>query len=335
MYPGEELLHAIDVHTAAESVTREALIQELKKTTQSDFDPRTGMQKDFSALTVFSKEFTVFLGYNNTQLIMDLTDWYDCSDHWKYRTKTQGTDSIRGVWVNILGATTPSQLQSSLPMDAIGGGLSSRMIFIYEDVKGKSVPFPDGINWVNKEGKTTTDKALSDAVKEKLIDDLMEIKQQRGEFAVDDSFLPLWETWYTGLDGQELFAGTFLEPYETRRATHLLKLCMIMSMNRDGKLVITGDDFKQALAILEAVEQKMPSTFRGVGKNEDSFVIGRVLNILIVKKEIYYNELLEKLLSDVSNEQLMRSILSLVKIGKIELAGMDDKGNSLIKFIRE
>ena len=64
-------------------------------------------------------------------------------DQWKYQTKGAGTsDYIDNVWVNILGGTTPGLLQSTIPVDAIGSGLTSRMVFVYADKKGKVIPTP-------------------------------------------------------------------------------------------------------------------------------------------------------------------------------------------------
>lgn len=313
MYPAQDLLRNIEVHLASEAVTREALIQELKKTTQADTNPLTGLPMKFSSLTIFSKEFTVFLGYNNNQLIMDLTDWYDCDDRWQYRTKTQGTDDIQGVWVNIFGATTPTQLQTSLPIDAIGGGLSSRMIFVYEEEKGKRVIFPDGINWVEPDEEDVIE-SLDKQKRENLLDDLMVLKQDRGEFRFDKSFKAAWEEWYNESEDDDRFEGTFLEPYHTRRGTHVLKLCMIMNANRNGQKIITADDLKMSNDILVETEHKMPYTFTGVGRSEDSFVLGKIISILTSKKEMMYSELLSMLINDANHDQTWRCIDSLSRM---------------------
>jgi hypothetical protein len=141
MSPGLEILEDLNIHLAAESITREALIRELRTATTTVTND-DGTIEFHSSLTIYSPELVVFLGHNNPQLLSDLTDWYDCRRKWTYRTKTQGTDEIHGVWVNLIGATTPELLQSALPLDAIGGGLTSRMVFVFEETKGKIVPAP-------------------------------------------------------------------------------------------------------------------------------------------------------------------------------------------------
>lgn len=324
MYPAQELIRSVDLKLASEAITREQLITELSQSTHTSDNPKTGLPELFSSLTVFSKEFTVFLGFNNTQLIMDLTDWYDCDDRWKYSTKTSGKYEIKGVWLNIIGATTPSQLQSSLPVDAIGGGLSSRVFFVYEDKRGKKVRYPKGINWADKEEEEVLSD-LNEAKRDKLIDDLMVLKQLRGEWQFDRSFQLAFDKWDEENDTMTKFQGTFLEPYHTRRTTHILKLAMILNANRTDDQIITGDDLLQAADILSATEIKMLDTFAGVGRSEDAFILGRVVAILNESPIMPYSELMTRLINDANPDQLWRVIQALVKMHKLEYDTKLDK----------
>ena len=138
MTPGYELLRSRGIKLAAESITREALIKELRESTDNTTDEE-GNPILHCSLTVFSPELTVFLGYSSLQLMSDLADWFDCRDLWIYRTKGSGTEEITNLWVNLIGATTPELLRSTLPKDAIGGGLTGRMIFVFETKKGLSI----------------------------------------------------------------------------------------------------------------------------------------------------------------------------------------------------
>ena len=327
MYPAEDLLRSIDIHMASEAITREQLIVELSKATDAENHPLTGLPTTFSSLTVFSKEFTVFLGYNNMQLLMDLTDWFDCSDKWKYSTKTSGKSDINGVWLNIIGATTPAQLQASLPIDAIGGGLSSRIIFVYESRRGKKVRYPSGVNWTDMEDEEVQDD-LDVETRNHLMDDLMLIKQERGEWKFDRSFQTEFDKWDEENESMTQFDGTFLEPYHTRRITHIIKLCMIMSMNRQGGHVITGDDLIQAAGILQATEKNMLRTFTGIGRSENAYVLGRVIAILNEKPVIMYSELLTILSNDATPDQLWAVVTGLEKMHRVRYKIILDEVNN-------
>lgn len=230
MAPARKLLESIEIPRVAEAVTREALIRTIKnsETTTLSKDP-SKPPKIHSSVTVFSPELTVFLGYNNLQLMSDLTDWFDCAERWAYHTKTQGTDDIRGIYVNLIGATTPDLLRSTLSLDAIGGGLTSRIIFVYEEKKGKTVPFP----MMSEE-----EKALEDLLRY----DLERILQMQGDFKVTKKFLDLWGDWYTAQDGVSPFKGFSphaLDGYIERRPTQVLKLSMIMSAAKSSNLTLT------------------------------------------------------------------------------------------------
>jgi hypothetical protein len=139
----EDIINKVpSIKISAQATSLQALIKNLKETNLTDLNRETGGMIFHSSLTVFSNEFTVFLGYHNSELIATLCDWFDCKEKWTYDTIKRGKEEIRGVWVNILAGTTHESLQASFPMEAIGGGLSSRIIFVNEFKKGKDVILP-------------------------------------------------------------------------------------------------------------------------------------------------------------------------------------------------
>lgn len=307
MGPGYHFLRELGIKMAAESITREALIRELKTANASQTNPETGEIFLHSSLTIYSPELTVFLGYNNLALMSDLTDWYDCRDRWTYRTKNMGTDDIVGVWVNLIGATTPDLIQSSMPLDAIGGGLTSRMIFIYEDKKGKIVPDP------------FIDPAIAE-LRVKLLQDLEQISLIQGEFRVTANFLERWVDWYTAQEHNPPFNDPRFAGYIERRPTHILKLCMIMNaMRHDGRMIITEKDFESALTLLREAEVKMPRTFGGVGESSSVRITNKVLEVLATVKVITREDLLNQFYHDADKFVLDKIIETLSGMGAIRL----------------
>ncbi len=144
MNPAKKHLANLQIKTAAEATTKEALIRRIAESSDTYNEAKKGMigMQTHCSLTVFAEELTVFLGYSNRELMAHLADWFDCSAKWTYDTKGAGTDEITNLWVNILGATTPELMQATMPMELMGGGLSSRMIFVYAPKKGKRTAFP-------------------------------------------------------------------------------------------------------------------------------------------------------------------------------------------------
>jgi len=305
MGPGFKFLKEMGIKMGAEAITREALIRELKTSGDTQIDA-TGKIIMHSSLTIYSQELTVFLGYNNQQLMADLADWYDCRDHWTYRTKNMGTDDITGVWVNLIGATTPELLQTTLPRDAIGGGLTSRMVFIYEQNKSKIVPAP----FLSAEER---------ALERDLLLDLEQIHMLSGEFKPTAAFLDRWVEWYTQSDKNPPFNDARFSGYIERRPTHLLKLATIMSASRSNDMAVDVQDFERALATLTAAERNMRHTFGGMGRAEIGDIIHRLMVMIINKKEIDYGEMMRQFYYDADPEELERSILALQTMGYVEV----------------
>lgn len=302
MGPALDLLYEIDLPLAAEATTREALIRSLFNSQATVVEPETGESYTHSSLTIFSGELTVFLGYQNQQLMSDLSDWFDCRKKWTYNTKTQGSDDVRGVWVNMLGATTPELIRSTLPMDAIGGGLTSRIIFVNEDQKGRIEPAP----FLSKEQLD---------IRRKLLYDLEQIHLLKGSFKVDNEFLERWCEWYKDQDENPPFSDKFFDGYLSRRANHVMKLSMVISAARRNSMEIYLQDFEDALTTLQQTEVKMTQTFQGVGKSPASDLLSSIMVTIGNEGKISRAELLRQhyrdVGSDVNLDQIIQTLESL------------------------
>jgi len=316
MGPGEDLLTDLGIKIASTSITREALIHQLKTCNDTNIT-KEGKMSNHSSLTIFSKELTVFLGYNNQQLMADLTDWFDCAGKWEYRTKNMGTDDINGVWVNLIGATTPDLLQTTLPRDAIGGGLTSRIIFVYENKKDHTEPFP-----------IMTMEEIS--LGENLRIDLENISMLQGEYTVTEGFIEKWIEWYTRIDNSpppfndHKFAGYF-----ERRPTHMYKLCMIFNSSRTDDMCIDVIDFDRALDLLTRTERMMPYTFSGLGKSPSSSILSRVLTVVGNKKKVSVAELQAMFWEDADKKVLTGVIETLISM-KFAIPSQEGKDAYLI-----
>lgn len=308
MGPGLDLLSDLGVTMAAQATTRQALIKRLKDTTYTDVQA-DGKMEFHSSLTVFSKEFTVFLGYHNRELMSDLCDWYDCDKRWKYETISRQTEEIIGVWVNIIGATTPDLISASLPPDAIGSGLTSRIIFICEESRGKIIPV----------------HFLSQAeinLRQELLEDLEQINVLSGKFRFTPDFIDRWTDWYV-VEGQlkNKFNDPRFEGYTGRRATHVMKLSMIMSASRTNEMVITAGDLDRAISTLEWAEQKMSRVFTGVGKSQIAETLPQIFAFISRKGETTLEELLQTFYYNADETEMKRIIRTLEIQNAVEISG--------------
>ena len=245
------------IRMSSQATSLQALIRRMKEVNLTDIDPATGDQLFHSSLTIFSNEFTVFLGYHNRELISSLCDWYDCHNKWSYDTVKRDKEEIIGVWVNLLAGTTPDNIQSSLPMEAIGGGLTSRIIFVNEEKKNKLVVFP-----------STTQREID--LQHYLTHDLEQVSLMSGVFNFSEEAIKYYSDWCYKADITPPFYSPKFDGYCGRRRNHLLSLSMVCSASRDDQMVITKDDIERSSELLTEVEIKMGTIFRGIGSSDIS-----------------------------------------------------------------
>jgi len=240
-----------DIHTASNATSLQALIRTMKSINSTD-TRADGKIAFHSSLTIFSQEFTVFLGYKQNAMIANLCDWFDCHERWIYDTISRDKEEIIGVWVNLLAATTPENILASLPMEAIGGGLTSRIIFVVERKRRKTVVFP------KRSGEL-------DILESQLINDLDNIKSLSGEFTFTRSAAERYYDFAIKNSDDPPFKGDLkLEHYVGRRRRHLLATAMCMSAARSSSMLIDLSDMERAIALLEGTEVKMAGIFRGM-----------------------------------------------------------------------
>lgn len=248
------------IKLSSQATSLQALIRRMKDTNLTDIDMETGEQIYHSSLTIFSNEFTVFLGYHNRELIAALCDWYDCHNRWSYDTIKRDKEEVIGVWVNLLAGTTPDNIQTSLPLEAIGGGLTSRIIFVNEEKKNKLVVFP-----------STSDRERE--LQQHLIHDLEQITLMSGCFHFSQDASSFYSDWCHNADTNPPFYSPKFDGYCGRRRNHLISLAMVCSASRGEDMVIKRDDLERSSILLAEVEVKMGTVFRGIGKSDISSLI--------------------------------------------------------------
>jgi hypothetical protein len=259
------------IRVSAQATTLQALIRRMKETNLTDVDLVTGEQQFHSSLTIFSTEFTVFLGYHNRELIAALCEWYDCHSRWTYETISRKKEEVVGVWVNLIAGTTHDSIQSSLPIESIGAGLTSRIIFICEEAKEKLVIEP-----------TKTEEEI--ILQQKLINDLESIAMLSGKLEYTKEFSEFYREWCIEADRNPPFHDKKFDGYCGRRRKHLLTLAMICNASRSDGMMMDIEDIQRAAIFLAESEIKMGRVFKGMGRSDISSLINDAITFLITSK---------------------------------------------------
>lgn len=233
------------VEFSVDSTTRERMIQDLSQ----------AFKDGQSALTVHSTEFASLLTSSGMDMVVFLTDIFDSPSEWTHKTKAGGTNKIKSPYLNLLGAATPEWIAKGLPLDTIGIGLTSRIIFIYQDTPRVRDPFPE-LN----ENQVMLQKML--------VNDLAVIASIAGEFRFEDAAKEAYRHWYKERVADPNPTGDpRLSGYYERKPMHLIKLCMVVSASRREDRIITMEDYVQALELFHRAEPYMQRVFSAIGRN--------------------------------------------------------------------
>lgn len=233
------------VEFSVDSTTRERLIQNMSQSYKDGMSP----------LTVHSTEFATFLTSSGMDMVNFLTDVYDSPTEWTHQTKGGGTNKIKAPFLNLVGATTPDWIARAMPLDTIGVGFTSRVLFIYQDTPRIRDPFAE----------LSPEQLL---LKEMLAKDLAEIAQLQGQYQFNPDAKELYREWDKAHQANPNPTGDpRLSGYYERKPMHLIKTCMIVAASRRDDLTITEDDYVSALKLLDRAESLMPKVFSSLGRN--------------------------------------------------------------------
>ena len=272
---GQEIFKAIDLPITSESITPEALLVKMGNAQGQYIDPQ-GLVHIHSSLTCFSKELVTLLGHGNYKFLGYLTDWWDAHDKWVYETISRKEDSIIGMYLNLLGATAPDWVATMLPIEAIGGGFTSRCIFVVETTKAKHIPLP-----------VLTDEQVK--LKQALIHDLQKIALIQGNYEFEADASEKYKDWYTkesiDMDAEKYaIEDPRFRAYCERRSTHLRKLCIILQAPKDDSRKITLKTWERALALIKKTEHLMPNVFGGLGRSDQGQLTYELIQYLARKR---------------------------------------------------
>lgn len=236
-----------------------------------------------SALTLESSEFGNLLNPQDREMIDLLVNLWDSKQGaFKKVTKGSGKDSVENPWINLIACTTPAWIAGNFPEYVIGGGFTSRCLFVYAEEKHKRVAYPHLV--------------IPPDIKEqeaRLIQDLEHISTALvGPFSLDDAAIAWGREWYDyhyshrpeELD-DDRFGG-----YIARKQTHIHKTAIVLSAAQRDSKIITGDDLALANVMVTDLEKDMPKVFAKIGRSEESVQTERFIKFIQKQGRIPYVE---------------------------------------------
>lgn len=230
-----------------------------------------GETLEMSCLTITASEFGNFLKPDDTAMIDQLVNIWDGKPIHK-RTRMDGDQIIQNPCLNLIGCTTPSWIAQNIPEYMIGGGLTSRMIFVYAEKKEKFVAYPFLHVPVDHE-KT----------RGMLIRDLERISQLCGAYVLTPEAIKWGTEWYEYFHSKQKneIDETLLGGYIARKQTLAHKVAMCLVASREDELVIQAADLERAVALCTELEAEMPKVYHRIGMSEEANAGSRVIAFLM------------------------------------------------------
>jgi len=295
---------------------------DMMKTPDHSIDD-AGVGQWHASINIQAPELTVFLGYNNVHLLSYLCDWFDCPNVFEYKTIGRGSELLANVWVNMLGATTPSLLRTCLPEEAVGGGYTSRGIFVLEEDKGRLVVVPGIPNEIQTDKDIARVQKKLETDEKALIHDLKQILAIQGAFREGPGFREAYYDFRIACE-QRVAKTAKMQGYEGRRPLHTVKLAMVLSASRSNDRIVTAEDLVKAVDLLEQTEIKMPRTFLGVGANPLASAQEDMKTWMATVKKAHIKDIVMRYQSDLTMDEIRKVILVVQTLGLVKYDPVSD-----------
>jgi hypothetical protein len=298
----EDLLDFVpDLTKAPELITKESLLSTIVKSTDN-------------SIAITAPEFGEFIAKSGPDMYGFLTNIYDGKKNISASTLSRGLELAERPCVNLLGATTPIWLADNMPESVIGGGFASRVIFIFEEtVRRRKLYYED------------LDHDLLDRLHKDLVDDLIHISNEiSGEFKIEKDAKEFMEDWYNKNAEMKSVAEYKMHGYYERRPAHIHKVAMLLHLAYSDELVLTQQDFIEAITLMKQVEKKLPKTFQSIGKNTYVVDAKRIAEFVLERKKVSQAELYSQFFHVATPNMLQEFITALVLMGEIKMLVQDN-----------
>lgn len=268
-------------------VTWEKLVQDFAAAAeQFEYE---GEMHTMSPITLVSSEFGNLMDPKNTQMVDLFVDLWDGREgNFEKGTKTAGSDTVVSPWINLIACTTPSWISNNFPKYMVGGGFTSRCIFIYAEEKAQFLAYP-GRN---------RDRTEHTRLRQMLIEDLEHISVRLcGEFKLTEDAFEWGTAWYERhwkVDCKK-FEGSVFGGYVARKQTHIHKIAMILSAATSDSMEITAEHLQVACTMLGDLEPDMHKVFDAIGKSDMSQNSEKIIAMVRSAGQIPYTEAYRKM----------------------------------------
>jgi len=325
MRSGLSLLERVPgIKFGPKSMTWQALLLAMKRAVEHVKIEETDKPIAMSCLTIGVSELGTFLDPQNRELVDFLTDLWDSPrDPFRRETKGDGEIVIPRPWLNLIACTTPSWLKANFPEGLIGGGLTSRIIFVYANKKRQHVAYPS---------EQVQDREQFNSEDAALLHDLTRISQIQGPYRLTTDAIAWGDRWYkhhTNGGLPDHLKSARYDGYASRKQTHVHKLAIVLAAARRDERVITLSDLQDAERHITELEEDMIQVFDSIGVSEAAQVTDNILQLVQRHGVIESKTLWQMCMKQTDERAFVSSILAGVNAGYVTKEKLSDDNHKL------
>lgn len=300
----------------SQKITPEALINAVQKRVLEVTDSKSTLRKPSAGGLVIADELATFLDKQSLERGLGpmLTALYDCTP-FEYQTLKRGVEQVKDGYLSILGGTTIELLKNALPKDSIGGGFTSRTMFVYED------KLPPPVAWIDYDEELVV-------LEQELVAYLQRLLLLEGPIQLTpearDLFIQIYNARHAN---SELRSEPGLQNYENRRHGHLLKLAMSLMVAERPQLAMDAYHIRGAEVILSEAEQYLPRIIELITASDTGMVGNVVLQYINSLGTVTRSDLMRRFGHKMDTRELSMVLDTLREAKRISL---DSAGGKIL-----
>ena len=312
----EAVLHGLLFPSPADSTTLAALTQEmaLPQTTH------TGRFTDFKG-----KPNNLYMGASMISILEELSDLirvdrdcgdlmrflgraWDCGDY-RRKLKTGGEDLLRHISMTLMAGTNLEFMQSAFNNKVLAEGFAARTLFLYEDKERKREFVYGDLN---------PDQKASQQV---ILKRIKELSRVYGQLEMTPEAFAFMKEWYeVEENGFRTNSSRRLDYFFTRILVHLFKMTSALHFLDKNDGIITLDDLRQGLWLIDWAQNNMHVALETTAKNILYNIASDIRRFICRKNKVSRVQIEIEFYSDIQKQEDLTSALDyLIKSKQIKI----------------
>lgn len=293
---------------APNTTTFEDIVRKVARATQKIVYVRDGKNETYThcSIAFILEEAASLFREEQKQIVRFLLEAWDAKD-FHYSTKTQGEDKIKRCCASIIAGTNPAFMYDAFGNGVLTEGFGARGVFLFEEKNRYRRLF--------RPQRT----AEQETVRQELLHHLLTLSKKFGACRytpeAEQFLVEWWEKFVPGNTNHRL------KDYYSKKNMHAQKMALAVHFSEsacDG--IITLDNCKQALALLDRAELNMHMALVGSKENKLAPAMEKILKHLKGHGACSFIDLLAEFFVDIpTGEQgLMEIMKMLADVNKVK-----------------